>query len=462
MIVEAAPDIRPRVPAARRRHGNLVGAKALRLDRLPRQPQACAWRLPNGLKLVITPQPHLHTANLAVFVRAGSRYESPRSNGLSHFLEHMLFRGTERYPSSYALNLAIERLGGTLSGTTHADFTAYEVSLPPESVGQGVAILANILAQPRFGDIEVEKRIVREEILEGLDEEGRDICIDDLSRSLVFGSHPLGYKITGTTPNLDGFGRRDLRTHMKRFYGASNMVFCAAGDVKTGQVFEAVQRFMGPLRAGRRAAANAPSRGQRRPRWLYVETHGSQTEVRLSFASFGESDPRALAQQLLCRVLDDGMSTRLHRRICDETGLAYDTFASTEPYEDASVFDVGATVEHTKTPALVCEVLALVRQLRERRVDDGELAKAKQRYRWDLRATLDDAETMCRHYGTHSLFDLDGRLDLLAERALNIGPDDLRDVARHVFDPRRLSVTCVGRLDRTTIRKAQQIIDRFV
>jgi len=172
--------------------------------------------LPNGLRVIVVPQPHLHSASVAVLVKVGARHENTRDNGVSHLLEHMLFRGSARYPSAYALNRAIEELGGTLHGATHADFTLFEVTLPPTNVASGISILGELFKHPNFSDLGVEKRIVREEILEYLDEEGREVDPDNLSRELMFGTHPLGMTITGSLDNLEMLGEPELRAHMQR------------------------------------------------------------------------------------------------------------------------------------------------------------------------------------------------------------------------------------------------------
>src|SRR6266568_6914641 len=119
--------------------------------------------LANGLRLVTVELPHLHTAAIVVYAKVGSRYESPEDNGLSHFLEHMLFRGSERHPSSFALNLAIESLGGTLYAETGRDYSLYQISLWPELLAEGMAILADIFTAPAFTQIELERQIVLEE-----------------------------------------------------------------------------------------------------------------------------------------------------------------------------------------------------------------------------------------------------------------------------------------------------------
>ena len=134
--------------------------------------------LPNGLRVIACPQPQLHRAHVALYVRVGSRFETPETNGISHFLEHMLYRGTSRLPSAHAVNLAFEQLGGYLYAATQTDFGVFSCTLPPESLREASALFGEVIRSPSFRDIEVEKGIVCEEILEDLDDEGRQVDAD--------------------------------------------------------------------------------------------------------------------------------------------------------------------------------------------------------------------------------------------------------------------------------------------
>lgn len=413
--------------------------------------------LPNGLRVITVPQPHLHSASVAVLVKVGARHENARDNGVSHLLEHMLFRGSARYPSAYMLNRAIEELGGTLHGATHADFTLFEVNLPPANVASGIEILGELFAHPSFNELTVEKRIVREEILEYLDEQGREIDPDNISRELMFGTHPLGMTITGSLDNLEQLGVPELRKHMRRHYVASNMVLCVAGPVDERAVLQAALKHFGHMRTGSPSfAIPARARQLRTPasdRFRSVSSQGSQTDVRLSFFTFGANDPRYLALELLVRVIDDGMSTRLHRRICEELGLAYEVFATLEPYEEAGVLDLGGAVEHSKVPVFVRSALTLLAELCEKPVSKHELEKAKRRYQWQLEASLDDSQALCAHYGQRALLNQDGHIGALREQIAEVTASELRSVARQVLCRERLHVTTVGMVDRVQ-RKA--------
>jgi len=428
-----------------------------------REPELTRQVLANGLRVVVAPQPHLHTAMISIFVRVGSRFEDERTNGISHFLEHMLYRGTARHPSGYELNRAIEELGATLCATTHPDFTVYQIRVPPESVDAGLQIFGEVLTTPAFTSIEAEKGIIRQEILEALDEDGRDVDVESISRELVFAPHPLAFKITGSAQNVARFELGDLRAHMSRYYGARNAVLSVGGAVDAPAVLESARRWLGGLAPGEPAERAGPPRAARRggPRWRYVDSVGSQTDLRMCFPTFGEADPRRTQLALLSRVLDDGMSTPLYRRVCDDRGLAYEIFAGVELYEDCGIFDVGATVEHTRAPDLVRETLAVLSELRGELVGEAELGRAKRRYLWELDASLDEVEALSTFYGTMELFEVGETLATLAERVRAVTVEQIREVARETIQGERLHVACVGMLDEDVQTQTRNLVRAF-
>lgn len=431
-----------------------AAAKGAPDRRAPASPALARRSLPSGLELVVASLPHLHTTTVTVLAKAGPRYETPRTNGLSHLCEHMLFRGTDNRPTAYELNRAIEDLGGTLEGETHVDQTLYQVALPPENVAAGLALLGEIFSAPKFEGLDVEKRIVREEILEGLDEDGREIDIDELARAQLFAPHPLGLSLTGATANVDAFTDRDLRDHFDRHYRAGNLVVSLAGPVEPGAIEELVDRSFRNVPPGPRLVVPAPPTVGG-PRVRYVESSGSQTDVRLSIPVGGERDRDAVALHLLSRVLDDGLSSRLHRRITDESGLAYDAFCAVDLYEDVGILDLGATVEHDKVPEAVGALTGLLQELRDAPVSAEEVDRARRRYRWALDATLDDGEAVAQFHGGAALFDLPDTFDALAQRVAELDGERLWAAARRALDPGRLHLTMVGMVDDDDLRAAR-------
>jgi predicted Zn-dependent peptidase len=424
--------------------------------------------LASGLRLLLVPQPSVHRAVAALFLRVGSRFESARDNGLSHFLEHMVFRGTSSLPSAHDQALAFERLGGTLYAATHVDHGVMSVSVPPANLEASLALLGEVTVAPRFTDVEIERGIVREEILEDVDDDGRQIDADNLVRALMYDDHPLGFTITGEAAGLDGFDEARLRAHHRRHYTADNAVLCLAGrlgdgppDAVVARWREAAERCFGAMPRGQRIAALPPPNGQREARVSVVDNQGSQTDLRLAFRAVGELDRREAAVDMLLRVLDDGMSTRLYERVCDRKGLCYDVSAMYEAYEDDGVVDVAAGVAHDRAHLVVAEVLDLLRELRDQGPREDELAKARDRHLWSTESMLDDAESMA---GFHGLAALAGTTRTPAARHQElcaVTAADVRDAARHVFQAKHLSVVAVGLLRSAQRSKLKKLVREF-
>ena len=213
----------------------------------PKTPEVTRTRIPGGPKLVLVPMPHAHSTSVAVHLRAGSRYESSQNNGISHFLEHMLHRGTREHPSAHAQAVAFERVGGTLSAATYADHGVLWVTVPPRALADVIELLGEVCRDPVFDAIDVERGIVREEILESLDARGRRTAPDDLLREVAFPNHALGFPITGTLETLARFDRGALHRCHRRHY-------------TTGAVVTVAGRF-----SRREATAAVAARREKRP-----------------------------------------------------------------------------------------------------------------------------------------------------------------------------------------------------
>lgn len=401
-------------------------------------------RLENGLPVIFAPLPHLHTVQVVFSVRAGSRFESPRDSGLSHVVEHMLFRGSEARPSSAALNLAVEEIGGTLEAATHVDFTELSLSLPASQLEEGLVRLAEIVAAPVFADFEVEKKILREELLDDLDDEGRDVDVDNFARRRLFGSHPLGQSITGPIDNVMGFSVDDLRRHHQAHYTAKNSALAIAGAFSVDEAADVVRRAFSRLPAGARILPEPAPSELPRTRFHALKHSDSQTDVRVSYLTPGEHDPSAIALHLVEHLIDGGMSARLHERVIDRLGLAYYAFANLDPYEDCGVFDLGATVAHENVPAIVEAFLTLMEDLAREPVPEDELARIKQRYLWGLEALLDDAASLAAYYATNAIFDKPWTLESLTEAVRRVDAEEIHGLAARLFSRDRAFVSCVG------------------
>jgi predicted Zn-dependent peptidase len=418
--------------------------------------------LPNGLKLVLVPQPNVHRAVASLYLRVGSRFETPENNGISHFLEHMVFRGTTSLPSAHEQALAFERLGGTLYAATHVDHGVMSVAVPPTNLERILPLLGEVTTSPRFTEIEVERGIVREEILEDLDDDGRDVDPDNISRALIYDKHPLGYTITGAIAALARFDETALHAHHARHYSGENAVLCLAGRLgDLERVTALVERCFGPMPRGARVPVLAPPNGQKKPRFRFVENQSSQTDLRICFRGPSERDPREPAVEMLLRVLDDGMSTRLYERICDRLGLCYDVSGMFECYEDDGVIDVAAGAQHERVAQVTKEIFSLLHDLAEHGPREEELEKARDRHLWSIEAMQDDAEGVAGFFGLAALAGIARTPMARHEEIMAVSAADVRDAAQAVFRPERLSAVAVGLLSESEERRLEKAIKAF-
>jgi predicted Zn-dependent peptidase len=403
--------------------------------------------LANGLRVVVSRQPQLHRAHVALWGRVGSRFETRDDNGISHFLEHMIYRGTRRVPSAHQVNLAFERLGGSLFASTQVDHGIFSLTLPPESLDAACALFGEVLSEPAFLDIDIERGIVLEEILEDLDDDGHQVDADNLSRALIYGSHPLGFTITGAQSHVRGFDEGMLRRHHARHYTAANLVLAFAGDIDEGRALRLAERDFGRLPRGERIAAAAPEFAQKKPRLRIVDNVSSQTELRVCLRALSEGHPLRPALDVLMRIVDDGMSTRLYHRLCDARGLCYDVSAGYDGYEDDGVVDVAAGVQHARAALVTREILAMFEELAREGPTRDELETARRRIAWDTRALADSVEETAAFYAAGLLFD---RFSTPAEHAAELTAVDaagVREAARFISRPERLDVVAVGLLE---------------
>jgi predicted Zn-dependent peptidase len=222
-----------------------------------------------------------------------------------------------------------------------------------------------------------------------------------------------------------------------------------------------IERHFSAMPRGEQVPVIAPPSGQKRPRFRFVENQSSQTDLRVAFRGVSERDPREPAVEMLLRILDDGMSTRLYERICDRLGLCYDVSGMFEAYEDDGVVDIAAGVQHDRSSVVVREIFALLRELADEGPKEEELAKARDRHLWSIDALLDDPEATTGFYGVAALADIARTPQARHEELARITAADVREVARAIFRPERLSVVAVGLLKSSEEAKLERAVRSF-
>ena len=414
--------------------------------------------LDRGVRAVVVELLHLHTTTLTAFIKVGARFEAPEDSGLSHFVEHMLHRGTEKLPSSLALNREFESLGGTLMAETGRDYSSFSVSVATELVEEGLGLLGQLLSRPLFSDIELERALVLEELTADYDERGVELNGADIARGVVFEGHPLAQRIVGPRANVERFSRADVQRHFDTFYGARNTIVCVAGPVSATATVDAISRAFDDQATGAPAPDSPIPPPQTGPRVKTVRDPGPQTSIDILWRSIPETDPLYIASLALLRVIDDGMSTRLHYRLADQLGLAYSISAGIEPLHDVALFEITGATANAKAVTLVGRSLELVGELTDNRVDPDELDKVKRRYRFELSSAIDDAPAMASHFGATALFYPPPTLEQRAEAMENVTVDHVIEAARRIFAPDNRTVVAVGSLSPARTGELRELV----
>jgi len=418
-------------------------------------------RLDNGLTLVTIDMPHLHSASLAVYARVGSRHESAEDNGLSHFLEHMFFRGCDGYADSTALNAAMEDLGGWLDGFTTRDYSGYQSTVHPDHVDEALALYAQMFRSPLFSEIDIERSIILEEILDAVDPRGRTIDLDILAHKEAFPEHPLGNSIDGPRANLKRFNRDDLERHRRRFYGAQNLVVCAAGQIKPAQVKKNVQKNFGPLFAGKPVKeGKAPGLPPKAPHLRLVNIDESQVRIRLSFRGISDVHDDYPALLVLRRILDGGLSARLQVEMVERRGIAYEIGAELVTYSDCGLLDFEMAVAPNKLAYAIEELGKVIAGLSQN-ITPSELASVKRRAGFGVMLGLDSAGELSHWFGATQLFHEPIPPETRLAQLEKVTLKDVEKVAKKYLKASRLTGVAVGKLSPALSRTTQKAFKAF-
>jgi predicted Zn-dependent peptidase len=423
-------------------------------------PEITSRVLKNGVRLNLVRMPAVHRAALDVHVRVGSRFETPRDNGLSHFHEHMLHRGIPGHPTAHAQALAFEELGAAFGAMTYVDHGVLSCGVPTENLERCLELTALLCEAPLFSDIGIEKGIVREELLESYDGNGRLVDGASILRELCFSRHPLGMPIAGTRATLSRFDAPLLRKFHRRHYVGEGMVVTLAGPFDPARLSRLASRRFGALPRGRAVVAEPPP-PQRAAEFRYVADTGSQTWLGLAFRAPSDRDADEPATELLMRVLDDGNATRLYRALSDERGLCYDVSAMFEAYSDAGVLEIVAECAHASAPRVLNETLNVLTDLSLHGPTAAELARAKARLRWQMLELYDMPTELAGFVGQGMLSGTVANPDARIEQLMNVTEARVQATAARIFQARQSSLVVIGKQDKraqSKLKAAQQTL----
>lgn len=417
--------------------------------------------LQNGLRLVSVEMPHLHSAEIAIYIKAGGRNDTPGKAGISHFLEHMLFRGSREFASNLELEIAFEAIGGSVNAATDEETTCYFSRVHPDRIAEGVRLFSSMLFAPTLEGLEIEKRIITEEALEDINERGEETNTSNLCSKLLWPDHPLGMPTIGYLESIRGITEDDLRRYLADHYVPGNALIVAAGRHDPGAFFAACERsFSGWV--GAKAPALLPAcEVQDEPRLVFVKDSDSQVNLQIAFRGFARLDKRLMGLRLMRRILSGGGSSRLHLSLREKLGIVYSVDASLSAYEETGAFAVELATAPENLVLAVSEVLREVKSLAFEEVGEAELARVKEGYFYDLEYSGDSTYEMQVRYGWGELMSLVRSIDEDRAEASAIGGADLKAIARALFDPANLNLAAVGPWKAGSKRAVEKLVREY-
>jgi len=388
--------------------------------------------------------PHTRSVSIAFFVGAGSRHEPDPIAGVSHFLEHMLFKGTVSRPSPLAVAEEIEGVGGVINAATDKELTVFYAKVGHQHFNTALDVLCDTLRYSLLDQIELEKerKVVIEEL--AMSEDSPAELVAMLTDEMLWPDHPLGRDVGGSKESVSGLTRDDLLSYIGRYYVPNNIVLAVAGNITHEQVVESTSALLSDWRAGEQASWTPATIRGIRPEVRLRAKKTEQAHVAYAIPALSSMDPDRFALDVLNTVLGDGMSSRLFLQIREQLGLAYDVHSYVCRFQDDGALIVGAGVHPKQLGPTVNAIRNELRGIRER-VPDRELTKARRYITGRIQLRMEDTGAVASWLGRQEL--LRGSVytvDDVVEIIDGITAEDLQRVADRVFAPDRGQLAVVG------------------
>ncbi len=402
-------------------------------------------QLPNGIRLVTVPMPHQHAVELVCYLAVGGRCEPLAQSGISHFLEHMLFRGTAEFANSTELERAFEEIGGAVNASTDVETTCFHSRVHPDYVERGVELFASMLRRPCFNEIDTERKIILEEAREDFNERGEQVNLDNLMVDLLWPDHPLGASLIGSPETLNAIGHPQLEAYYHDWYHPANLVICACGAVDSATLHRAAKREFGdwsPREPHTPVPLEEPRQWVPRSRW--VQDSDSQVSFQLAFRLPGRNDERTMAIRLLRRILGWGAGARLPLRLREELGLTYSVEVSCLLLDDTGYLAIDTAVAPDNLNAAVAEVLEILKRLRDEPLCPTELAAAVKTYLFDLDFSRDQSESLTVRYGWGLQAGYLRTLEQDRQELLSLSAENIQQVVQQLLKPSTINLAVVG------------------
>jgi len=401
-------------------------------------------KLPNGLRIATCEMPHAQTAAMGIWASVGGRHEPAPLNGISHFIEHMLFKGTQRR-SARRIMEEVEGVGGDMNAFTAEERTCYYATAAAEFFPRVCDVLCDIYMNPRFSrrDIDRERGVIAEEILMYQDEPSSRV--QELLENTQWPGHPLGRPITGTLESIEAMDADAFRSYRTSHYHAPSTVVTAAGKVQHDEVVDKVSRLLADLPKGKSPAAKSFPPLQKSPRIVTEARDIQQTQLALSVPAFSHRDERRFALHLLNVILGANASSRLFQEMREKRGLCYSVSSHWLSLNDGGALGISAGLDRRNLEKSLRLILSQFDLLCKKPIGTAELRRAKEYTIGSNRMALERTSSQNARLGGSLI--AQGQIvdpEIVNERLRSITPDDILAVARDILLPARLTVAVVG------------------
>jgi len=402
--------------------------------------------LPNGLIVLTERMEHLRSVAMGVWIKSGSRGEAAETNGISHFVEHMVFKGT-RNRSALMIAREMDSIGGNLDAFTGKEMICFNVKSLADHTPIALDVLADLVLNPVFAspDIERERGVILEEIK--IDEDNPDLLVHELFTQSFWKDHPLGKPILGTTATVKLLDQPKLLDYHSGCFHAGNMVFSAAGDLEHEKFVAAIAEKFGGMKSGQ-PLTELPAPQSTARILLKNKKALEQVQICLGVPAPPITDENRYATLILNTVLGGGMSSRLFQTIREERGMAYSVFSDLSPYRDTGTLCVYAGTSVGKALECIDLILEEFRKLKDDPLPEEELTRAKDQIKGNILMGLESSNSRMANLARQEIYF--GQFFTADEIIARIDAVDIQQVqtmAARLFDPERIAVTLLGRLD---------------
>ena len=410
-------------------------------------------KLKNGLRVILVPQPGSLATTVMVSVQAGSKYETKDQSGISHFLEHMCFKGTTKRPTPMDISAELDGLGAQSNAFTSQEYTAYYAKAKNENFSEIMDVVADMYLDPIFdsNEIEKEKGVIIQELNMYKDTPPRRVA--ELFMNLVYGDQPAGWDIVGREEVIKKINRNDFIKYRSRHYVPQATIVTISGGFKNKNLMKDIEKYFSVLKPGPKSKKLKVKEIQSKPQELVSFKESDQTHLVMGFRAFGIHDDRRLALNVAAEVLGGGMSSRLFKKIRDELGAAYYVRSEADLYSDHGLFTMSAGVDHTKIDAVIKAGLEEFKNLRDELVSEKELKKVKEHLIGNLFLSLETSDELGGFYTSQELMGLKlTSPEEIAKKVNAITPTDVRNVVRAIVKSGRLNLAIIGPFKKRSFR----------